>query len=134
MLALGLGSYKASSPVMLHGINYAAHLIDLWIVVTLGVYMCLLTGFVYGLFTPWRFFKFKWIIYKWIVTIFCFGSGWIFLGSWETAMLELSKNMTDLNNPAYASVRDDFLCLSILQISLIISMVIVSVIKPWKKR
>ena len=134
LLTINLGSHKATSASMLYGINYASHLVDLWIVVTFGVYVCLLTGFIYGFFTSWGFFKFKWLTCKWLITCLCFTSGWVFLGSWETAMMEMAKNLTDLNNPQYNLIRDRHFYLSLLQISLLAFMVIISVIKPWKKR
>lgn len=134
MLVLNLGTQEATSPTMLNGINHASHLIDLWIVVVLGLYVCLVTGFLYGLFTPWGFVKFRWVICKWIITCICFASGWIFLGSWESAMLEISKSMGDLQDPVYAIIRARHFYLSLIQISLLVFMLAISVIKPWKKR
>lgn len=134
LLTLNRGAHAVDSPAMLHGMNYASHLIDLWIVVGFGVYVCLITGILYGLFTPWGFFKFKWVICKWIITCFCFASGWIFLGVWETAMLEMANSLTTLDDPAYAAIRARHFYLSLLQISLLVFMAGISVFKPWKKR
>lgn len=134
MLVLNVSSKEAASPAMLYGINFSAHMIDLWVVVALGVYICLISGFLYGLLTPFGFFKYKWVIVKWVVTIFCFLSGWLFLGSWETEMLNYAQEMTDLANPDYAAIRNKHFGLSLLQISLLIFMVIISVFKPWKNK
>lgn len=133
MLVLNIGTHEATSQAMLYGINYSAHQIDFWIVVALGLYVCLLTGLIYGLFTPWGIVRFKWIICKWLITCFCFASGWLFLGSWETEMMEMSKRLGQLNESVYALIRDKHFYLSLLQIFLITCMLAISVIKPWKK-
>lgn len=133
MLLLNITSKVAVSPAMLYGINFSAHIIDLWVVVALGVYVCLITGFLYGLLTSFGFFKYKWVIVKWVITSLCFLSGLIFLGSWETEMLTHAQVMTDLSSPDYAAIRDKHFSLSLLQIALLVFMVIISVFKPWKK-
>lgn len=134
MFVLNVASNKASSPAMLYGINFSAHMIDLWVVVIFGVYICLLTGFLYGLLTSFGFFKYTWITVKWITTILCLSSGWIFLGAWENEMLAYAQAMTDLSNADYNVVRLKHFFISLLQITLLTFMVIISVIKPWKNK
>lgn len=60
------------------GMYYMAEIleaIDMKILVP-GVIGCILTGIVYGVWTNFGFFKFRWIIAKWILTIimFCIGT------------------------------------------------------------
>lgn len=131
-----LNRAQADSGAMLHGINYASHVIDMWVVVTLGVYVCLITGFLYGLMTPWGFFRHRWVAVKWLVTAICFLSGWMLLGRWENEMLELSRAMgaAALENVQYLGIRSSHYWLSLLQISLLAFMVSISIIKPWKNR
>lgn len=136
MLLLNINSASANAPGMLYGINFSSHVIDLWIVVFFGVYVCLATGLLYGLFTPWGFFRHIWVSVKWIITAACFMSGCLFLGAWENEMLAMSQSLGEiaLQNQDYLLVRKKHFFLSIAQISLLISMLAISVIKPWKKK
>lgn len=135
MLLLNIASSDAISGQMLYGINMASHVIDLWIVVTCGVWGCLLTGLLYGLFSPFGFFKFKWVTLKWLITCICFLSGWIFLGAWEQELLKLSENMALLQGDhLYYILKTKHLGLSCCQIALLISLYVISVFKPWRKK
>ena len=97
--------------------------------------MCLLTGLLYGLFTPFGFFRHKWLTAKWILTCFCFLSGWIFLGSWEQEMLAIAQKMhLTQSDHAYLFLKMKHLYLSILQIGLLIAIYVISVFKPGRKK
>lgn len=135
MLALNLKSASATHAGMLYGINYASHIIDLWVVVTAGVYGCILTGTIYGLCTPFKFFKFSWVTAKWIITGLCFLSGWLLLGRWEGEMLAISDALgnTALQNRDYLQIKTWHLLFTILQISLLLTLVAISVFRPGKK-
>lgn len=134
MLLLNIYSGKVELSGVLYGMNLASHEIDFWIVVNFGVYVCLLTGLLYGLLTPFGFFKFKWITAKWIITCFCFASGWIFLGSWEQEMLAIAQKMRlTQSDHAYLLLKTKHFYLSVLQIGLLITIYVISVFKPGKR-
>lgn len=136
MISLNIASAGAGREGMLYGINYSSHVLDMWVVITLGLGICVFTGLLYGLLTPWGFFRQRWVAVKWLVTGFCFASGWIFLGRWEAALLALSEaaGTAALHEAAYQQVRALHLAGSLLQLGLLIFLVAVSVIRPWKKR
>lgn len=136
MIFLNIYSSEATGAGMLHGMDFSSHVIDIWVVITLGLGVCLLTGFLYGLLTPWKFFRFRWVTAKWLVTSLCLISGWGFLGRWESALLALSGTMGNaaLKDAAYQHLKSLHLSLSLLQLALLLCMVVISVIKPWKKR
>lgn len=135
MTLLNLCSVRADREGMLLGINFSSHMVDMWVVVTLGLGTCLLTGLLYGLLTPWGFFRQRWVTVKWIVTGICFASGWIFLGRWEGALLALSgaAGNAALASATYQHFRVLHLCGSCLQLGLLVFLFAISVIRPWKK-
>ena len=40
-----------------------------------GAIVCLITGLLYSLLTPWGFFKYRWVAVKWILTILMIALG-----------------------------------------------------------
>lgn len=136
MIMLNLYSAGAGREGMLYGINFSSHVLDMWVVITLGLGTCVFTGFIYGLLTPWGFFRQRWVAVKWAVTAMCFASGWIFLGRWEGALLAMSEAAGNaaLHSKAYQQVRALHLSGSLVQVALLVFLVAISVIKPWKKR
>ena len=136
MLMLNLNNSAAVSEGMLYGMNTASHLIDIWIILVLGVSGCVVTGLLYGIVTPWGFFKHKWIICKWAIVLIAMASATAYLGPGVEAMRELSRALgtNALYDDAYLAVKASHLRWSILQIILYILMVALSVVKPWGKK
>lgn len=136
MITLNLNNAAALSEGSLYGINFAAHLIDSVVVAACGALGCLITSLIYGVFTNWGFFKYKWIMMKWLLAAFSLTSAILFLGPGEEAMLELSREFGNLalNNDSYLAVKAKHLFWSVLQISSLYLMIILSVFKPWGKR
>ncbi len=120
----------------LHGIDRAAHVIDMGIVVTLGAFGCLLSGFVYSAFTRWGFIKHKWIIAKWFITIACIAFGTLFLGPWEVTMGEISATLGQNahSDGAYNLARWCNAIFGFAQGCVLCFVVWVSVMKPWGKK
>lgn len=135
MILLNIAGSHAERGGMLYGINYSSHLIDMWVVVAFGVYVCLVTGFLYGLFTPWGFTRHRWVAIKWLLTLICFASGWALLGRFENEMFAISEALGEaaLNSADYLAIKQNHFRLSIAQISMLVAMFAISAIKPWKK-
>ena len=121
---------------VLHGIDRASHLIDMGVVVLLGALGCFLSGLIYSIFTNWGFFRHKWLIAKWGITVFCILSGTFFLGPWETAMNDISRQQGGaalLDAQYLSSMRLNF-WFGMLQVVLLVSAMVLSVFKPWKTK
>jgi hypothetical protein len=114
----------------------AAHQIDTYVIVWLGAIGCLLTGLLYSLFTGWGFFRHRWLLVKWVITLFCVLSGTFWLGPWETAMLGISRQAGDaaLSDAGYISAMYANFWLGIVQVSLIVFAVCISVFRPWRSK
>ncbi len=117
------------------GVNTASRWIDNGIVVVLGACGCFFTGLVYSLFTNWGFYKHKWILIKWILTISSIAIGTTFLGPWENQMLEMSRQLGSaiFNDAEYIKLTNLHFGLGIFQVSTILFMLYLSVFKPFKK-
>lgn len=101
-----------------------------------GAILCLLTGVVYGLFTPWGFFKHRWIVVKWILTIFMILFGTFYMGPRVSDNVVIASELVSGVGDAASYWRNVADCAwsGALQILLLAVIVVVSVFKPWKKR
>ena len=106
------------------------------IVVVGGAVGCLLTGLVYSLMTNWGFFKFRWIAVKWISTILLILFGTFLLGPWLNEMAAISANeyALALMNPKYLYDEKMNMIWGTAQFGINILLVIISVLKPWKRQ
>jgi hypothetical protein len=118
----------------LHGIDLSANLIDWWIIIVLGAFGCMITGLFYSICTNWGFFRHKWIVVKWIITLFCVISGTFCLGPWETTMVGISQKIGTgaLHDATYTSAMYLNFWFGVLQIVLIVFAMFISVFKPWR--
>jgi len=121
---------------VLHGINQSIHHVDMAVVVIPGAIGCLITGLLYSSLSNWGFFKHKWMIFKWIVTIVAILFGTFFLGPWETTMMNISgrSGMASLTDPEYLYNQNMNLIFGGIQCLVLMITVFISIFKPWKKR
>ena len=121
---------------VLYGINQSIHHVDMAVVVVPGAFGCLLTGLIYSTFSNWGFFKHKWMIFKWIVTVSAILFGTFYLGPWETTMMEISGKLglSSIDDPAYIYNQKMNLIFGSLQCFILMVTVFISIFKPWKKR
>ncbi|MBO4984913.1 MAG: hypothetical protein J6C87_04635 [Bacteroides sp.] len=119
----------------MYATSMALKLIDDYPII-LGANGCLLTGLLYGIFTKWGFFRHRWLILKWIFTLFMILSGTFIMGPCVNGN---AAHATDL--AFYLSPESDFwpnlttiLHWGLLQNILLLITIIVSVFKPWKKK
>lgn len=121
---------------VLYGINMSIHHVDMAVIVIPGAFGCFVTGFIYSMFSNWGFFKHKWLIYKWIVTITAILFGTFFLGPWETAMMEISGNMglSALGDHSYLYNQKMNLVFGSVQCLVLLITLFISIFKPWKRK
>lgn len=136
MLVVNLHFSAADNGGMLYGIVSAGHAVDIWVVILSGLGGCVITGLVYGIFTSWGFFRHKWVIVKWIGTFAGFFFGNRFLGIWGRKLLEMSKEMgmDALQDPIFLQTQMLQRYGSIAQSALLIFLIGISIIKPWRKK
>lgn len=131
LLALG----PAESGGELHGYDLALQLLD-YLVIIPGAVGCLLSGLFISWLTPWGFFQHRWVALKWLLTLFCILFGTFVLGPLIDSQPPISAalGLEALRDAAYTTNHSNNITGGLITTALIISMVIISVFKPWKNK
>lgn len=102
-----------------------------------GVVLATITGIIYGMKTKWGFFKYRWLVVKWIV-----GVSIIIIGTFglHPLALEIIDTATPVANEAVCFPADYFgnglliiKAMSVLQSIALVFLIAISVFKPWNK-
>ena len=119
---------------VLYGINQSIHHVDMAVVVIPGAFGCLLTGLIYSSLSNWGFFKHKWMMFKWVVTVAAILFGTFFLGPWETDMMNISGRIgiSALSDSEYLYNERMNLIFGTLQVLVLMITLFISIFKPWK--
>lgn len=103
-----------------------------------GAILTVVTGLVYGIFTKWGFFKYRWLTIKWVVGVLVILIGTFWLHPLAQAVIEQA---TPTANDSVCFPTDYFGtstktigATAILQALALIFLVAVSVFKPWTKK
>ncbi len=129
-LIVMVNALKTDGGPELYGYLYAMKIVDDLIIIP-GAMGNLLIGFLYGFFTNWGFFKFRWVTVKWILTVAQILFGTFVLGP----LLNGSVLLAGSPGADYSLILQKLQMLNILgtaQVSLLIFMAVISIFKPWK--
>ena len=126
---------KAQSVDELHMKYSILLVVDNWLIIT-GAMTSLVIGIVYGIFTNWGFFKHRWIIVKWIITVaqILFGTF-----SYHPALTQNLSLISELKEEVVYNAEfianNRFMEISgFFQSGLLLFMIVISVFKPWKAK
>lgn len=116
------------APEVLHQLAISLAIVDDWAIIP-GAMGCLFTGLVYGIWSNWGFFRHRWITVKWVLTIFMILFGTFYMGP------RVSANVENFNDTVtyWQNLADNFVA-GIIQLTMLLLVVIISVYKPWKKK
>lgn len=119
----------------LSAINLCFSLLDHGLIIP-GALGSLLTGFWICKATSWGFVRYRWVIAKWIGTLWGILVGSALLGPWQIQMVKLSTSAQNAlgTSLSYDTIRTLFTLVSSLQVLLLVLIFAVSVRKPWGKR
>lgn len=133
LAALPIISISTASGDEVYMYNHAYHFIDMSILIPASI-VTVSTGLCFSLFTKWGFVQHGWIIYKWIVTLFIVIAGTFYLGPMVTDLLEIAnrERIEALQDPRYIQSQAIGTYAAIINASLLVVAVVVSVYKPWK--
>ncbi|MDR2387074.1 MAG: DUF2269 family protein [Deltaproteobacteria bacterium] len=137
-VALNLMIYALPLPQSdgeLYGYNIACKFVDDYVVIP-GAIGCLVTGFLICLLTQWGFFKHRWVIIKWFLTVACILFGTFYLSKTVNNQPHISadEGTMALANLDYVSNRLGSLRGGLLQLISMVVMFWLSVCKPLKGR
>jgi len=119
----------------LYMLSVILKIVDDYIVIG-GVIAATLTGLVYAIWTNWGFFKHRWIIVKWIMTITQATFGGVVLGSAINANVIIADELRDaaMTDPAFLNNFRTIEIFAPVMAAFMLFLVFVSVEKPWKKK
>ncbi|MGG4046567.1 DUF2269 domain-containing protein [Paenibacillus favisporus] len=128
--ALGLNSYEDTLK------SYKVIVLISDGVIRTGAVGTLAVAFVYGFFTPWGFFRHRWLAVKWILFLLQTFIGIFVVDKLMLANLYLLETLgpAALGDPGFLrnhGLRNAFV---FIQIVLTLVIFVISVIKPWKKK
>lgn len=109
-------------------------MIDDFIIIP-GALGSLFTGLAYGIWTNWGFFKHNWITVKWILTVLQILFGTFALGPWINGNTDIAMKLRGaaLTDPLFMNNTTHLQLWGTVQVAFLLFMMIISVIKPWKK-
>ncbi len=128
-LCLGFVSWLGSTLMKseVHSVYLLMKALDTHLIMPL-VIGTLITGLIFGIFTKWGFFKHRWITVKWIVLIIQ-----IVIGSRILAPSIQQNASGVLTNVAFLQNQFMIHIASSVQFVLLLFVISISVLKPWKK-
>lgn len=136
LLTLVWVSTYAQNGDELYGVLKSMRLINVVVVVWLGAWGSFFTGLAYSVCTNRGFFRHKWVILKWLITIYMMVSGTILMGPWSNFLFESAAelNSAALAHPEFLAVRTHYLRLEFFNMALFVLAIVLSVFKPWELR
>jgi hypothetical protein len=135
MIAIALSNRNTPNGDELYAINSVLKLLDDFVIIP-AANLALLTGGLLCWLTIWGFFKYYWVIVKWVATVTLIVFGTLWLGPWTNAMTAISdvQRLQALQNPLYVFDQKAILVGAIIQTSCLLAIIAISVIKPWGRR
>jgi len=135
MVLMAIANLKTSNGDELYAINAMVKLLDDFVIIPMAVTSAL-TGTLLCWLTVWGFFKFYWVIIKWITTttLIIFGTFW--LGPWTNSMTTISdgERAKALTNPLFMFDTHGVIVGGAIQVISLLAIIFISIIKPWGKR
>lgn len=120
---------------ILFALNSVINLLDDFIVIPAAI-GSVVTATILCWQTNYGFFKFYWVITKWILTtgLIMFGTFWLFPWGNTAEAIAHTEGLGAFNNSIYRFDAEGVLIGSALQVSLLFVIIVVSTLKPWGRR
>lgn len=108
--------------------------IDDYIIIP-GAMGSLAVGFFYGIWTGWGFFKHTWLTVKWVMTTVQILFGTFALGPWLNKNVDIAHQLRGaaLSNSDFINNTSHIQLWGSVQVLLLLFMMVISVIKPWRR-
>lgn len=135
MLLLAWRNQHSTNPDILYALNSAINLLDDFVVIPSAI-GSLVTGTLLCWLTVWGFFKFYWVIAKWIATVFLivFGTFWLFPWANTATAISQEQKLQALQNPLYMFDFRGVLIGMLVQVLCLLAIIGISFLKPWGRR
>jgi hypothetical protein len=135
MSLLALRNQHSADAAVLQALNSAINLLDDYVVIPAAI-GSLLTGTFLCWLTIWGFFKHYWVIVKWIATVvlIVFGTFWLFPWANTATAISKAQSLQALKNPLYTFDARGVLIGTVVQVSTLVVIIAISLLKPWGRR
>ncbi|MBD2100344.1 hypothetical protein H6F94_05570 [Leptolyngbya sp. FACHB-261] len=135
MFLIALRNKDTTDSDVLFALNSAINLLDDFIVIPAAI-GSVITATLLCWQTNYGFFKFYWVITKWILTtgLIVFGTFWLFPWGNAAERIASTEGLDAFKNPVYLFDAKGVLIGSLIQISFLFVIIGISALKPWGKR
>lgn len=135
MVLMAIANQEKTNGDELYAVNAMVKLLDDFVVIPMAISSALTGTFLCWL-TVWGFFKFYWVITKWIVTITLIVFGTFWLGPWTNSMTAISdvERAKALANPLFMFDLHGVIVGGGIQAFFLLTIIAISIIKPWSRR
>lgn len=135
MFLLAFKNQHSTNADVLQALNSAINLLDDYVVIPSAI-GSLLTGTFLCWLTVWGFFRYYWVIVKWIATVALMIVGTFWLFPWANAATAISEaqRLQALENPLYSFDAKGVLIGAVVQVVCLVVIITISLLKPWGRR
>lgn len=135
MFLIALRNKDTTNSDILFALNSAINLLDDIVVIPAAI-GSVITATLLCWQTNYGFFKFYWVIAKWILTtgLMIFGTFWLFPWGNAAEGIALSEGLNSFKNPVYLFDARGVLIGSFIQVSCLFFLIAISTLKPWGRR
>ena len=135
MFLIALRNKDTANSEILFALNSAINLLDDVVVIPSAI-GSVVTATLLCWGSNYGFFKFYWVITKWILTtgLIIFGTFWLFPWGNAAEEIALSEGLEAFNNPIYLFDARGVLIGSLIQVSFLLIIIAISTLKPWGRR
>jgi integral membrane sensor domain MASE1 len=135
MFLIALRNQDTTNSDILFALNSAIVLLDDVVVIPAAI-GSVVTATLLCWQTNYGFFKFYWVIAKWILTLglVIFGTFWLFPWGNAAEEIALSEGLNAFKNSVYVFDARGVLIGSLIQVSFLFIIIVISTLKPWGRR
>lgn len=135
MFLIALRNKDTVNSDILFALNSAINLLDDVVIIPSAI-GSVITATLLCWGSNYGFFKFYWVITKWILTVglMIFGTFWLFPWGNAAEDIALSEGLEAFKNPTYLFDARGVLIGSLIQISFLFIIIAISTLKPWGRR
>jgi hypothetical protein len=135
MFLIALRNQHTANSDILFALNSAVNLLDDFIVIPAAI-GSVITATLLCWQTNYGFFKFYWVLTKWILTtgLMIFGTFWLYPWGNIIEDIALSEGTHAFKNSVYLFDARGVLIGSLVQVSFLFAIIAISTLKPWGRR
>lgn len=135
MFLIAFRNKDSTNADILFALNSVINLLDDFVVIPSAI-GSVITATLLCWQTNFGFFKFYWVITKWVVStaLIIFGTFWLFPWANEATAISIGEGLRSFQNPVYSFDTVGVLLGTLIQVLFLFAVVGISVLKPWGRR